>query len=88
MVGYDNVLKKYVTLLPVVLVNDQLAKLDTIGYLPVMFQMKKPHIDKIPHRCSDCGKRFEILASLITHIDVHTCKRPHECKYCEGSYLR
>ena len=42
--------------------------------------MKNSHVDKTPHRCSDCGKRFEILASLFTHIDVHTCK------YCEKSF--
>ncbi|KAL5641150.1 hypothetical protein ACGC1H_001588 [Rhizoctonia solani] len=33
-----------------------------------------------PHDCKDCGKSFSQRTALATHMNIHTGKRPHNCR--------
>ncbi|XP_069059788.1 uncharacterized protein [Pleurodeles waltl] len=42
-----------------------------------------------PYACTDCGKRFKLLDSLVIHQrKVHTGERPYICTKCERSFIR
>ncbi|XP_078514829.1 uncharacterized protein LOC144773579 isoform X4 [Lissotriton helveticus] len=42
-----------------------------------------------PYACTDCGKRFKLLDSLVIHQrKIHTGERPYTCTKCERSFIR
>ncbi|XP_060899767.1 zinc finger protein 551-like [Labrus mixtus] len=47
---------------------------------------KKLKTGKRPHRCSDCGKRFNKKGHLTSHISVHTGEKPFSCSECGKSF--
>ncbi|XP_019962376.2 zinc finger protein 260-like [Paralichthys olivaceus] len=39
-----------------------------------------------PHLCSQCGKRFSVLAGLIAHSRRHTGEKLYKCSDCETEF--
>ncbi|NXP01700.1 ZFP1 protein, partial [Certhia brachydactyla] len=35
-----------------------------------------------PHKCMECGKRFNYCSTLRFHLWVHAGERPYECGEC------
>ncbi|XP_065808497.1 gastrula zinc finger protein XlCGF57.1-like [Labrus bergylta] len=43
---------------------------------------KKLKTGKRPHRCSECGKRFNQKGTLTRHMKIHTGEKPFNCSEC------
>uniref|UniRef100_A0A3Q3E2G2 C2H2-type domain-containing protein n=1 Tax=Labrus bergylta TaxID=56723 RepID=A0A3Q3E2G2_9LABR len=50
------------------------------------FKNKKQQTGKRPHRCSECGKRFNAKGNLTRHMMIHTGEKPFSCSQCEKRF--
>uniref|UniRef100_A0A3Q3GXY1 C2H2-type domain-containing protein n=1 Tax=Labrus bergylta TaxID=56723 RepID=A0A3Q3GXY1_9LABR len=50
------------------------------------FKNKKLQTGKRPHRCSECGKRFNAKGNLTRHMMIHTGEKPFSCSQCEKRF--
>ncbi|XP_009875186.1 PREDICTED: gastrula zinc finger protein XlCGF8.2DB-like, partial [Apaloderma vittatum] len=56
--------------------------------LAVVAKDQKPHAEKKPYKCTECGKGFKGHARLLKHLQTHTSEKLFECVECKKSFGR
>lgn len=51
-----------------------------------LIKKQRPHKEKKPHKCDDCGELFTYHSVLIRHQRVHTGEKPYTCSECGKSF--
>ena len=54
--------------------------------VPPVKSKKRPHTDKKPYKCKNCGKTFSQSSSLNKHRRTHTGEKPFKCKDCGKAF--